>query len=292
MKISRAGSSSIPVPKRFRPLALAALAAFCAATLAARADEPQAPASAPAVIAVAGSTTLTELAKAAAQRYARQYPGVNVTIAPSGSQAALRALGAGTLDIALTDFAPAGPPLDDHRIAVLAFAFVVSPTARVTSLTTGQLRDVLNGKLTNWSQAGGADLPVSVVSRGPHSGVWQLVQRKLLAGATISAGGTLAEATKTALDAVTRTPGALTVAAVAPARAANLTLLAIDGAPPDDVHVIDGSYPLWSYEHAVTAGSPSTAVSRYLGVLASDRVSLHEFGFIAVGELGPRALTP
>lgn len=292
MKTNPAGSSSIPVLRRFKALALGALAGLSAAALAARADEPQPAPSAPAAISVAGSTTLTAVARAAAQRYAQRYSGLLPSVEGSGSLAALRALGAGTLDIALTDFAPTIPALSDHRIAVLTFAFVVNPASRVTTLTRAQLRDVLRGKLTNWSQAGGADLPITVIGRGAHSGVTQLVQRLLLEEAPLPAAGSVAEATLSSLDAVKRIPGAVTVAAVAPARAAKLTLLAIDGAPPDDAHVIDGSYPLWSYEHAVTAGPPSTAVSRYLGILESDRTALAEFGFIAVRDLGPAARIP
>ncbi|GAC1348958.1 MAG: phosphate ABC transporter substrate-binding protein [Vulcanimicrobiaceae bacterium] len=278
--------------KRCKALAGATVAAFFAASLASRAAETQPAPSARPAIAVAGSTTLTELAKAAAERYARQYSDADVTVTASGSRAALLALAAGTLDVALTDFAPDGAAFSDHRIAVLTFAVVVHPASGVTSLTRAQLRDVLSGKVANWSQVGGADVPVTIVGRGPHSGVWQLVQRKLAGGAALASGALLAEATRTALDAVARTPGAVTVAAVLPARAAKVTLLSLDGAPPDDAHVIDGSYPLWSYEHAVTSGAPSTAVSRYLGVIESDRGTLHALGFIAVRELGPGALVP
>lgn len=256
------------------------------------ADEPS-PAPSVAPITVSATTSLAGLAKAAADRFDAAYPGTPVVVRADGSRAALRALGSGLVDVALSDVATNDSAQIGHRIAVLPFAIVVDPATHVTNLTREQFADVLRGKIRNWKEVGGADVPVAVVSRGAHSGVWQLVARKILGGAEIAvAPASVAEATGTALSTLSRAPGGVSVVALAAARAAPVTVVSLDGASPDDAHVADGTYGLWAYEYAVTQGAPSTLASRFLAVLESDRAMLHALGFLSVRDLGAGALAP
>jgi phosphate transport system substrate-binding protein len=53
----------------------------------------------------------------------------------------------------------------------------------VTALTTTQLRDIYAGRLTNWKELGGRDLPIRMVSRvGRDSGSRRTFREKVLAG--------------------------------------------------------------------------------------------------------------
>ena len=280
---------------RVKPVALVAAFAFAAAALlqtSARADDPSPSPGAGTGVNVVASTSLAPLARAAAAKYGLQYAGIAVNVTPNDSNDALRAIAAGTADVALTDRAPADATLLDHRIAVLPFAFVANRADGASSLTAKQIAGLLTGTISNWNQVGGANVPVKIVSRGAASGVTQLIERKFLGGKKATAADVLAPATGTAIDEVKRTPGALSVVTFDAARVADASVvsLAIDGASPDESHVGDGSYPLWAYEHAVTAGAPSTQTSRFLSLIQSDRTMLHGLGFIAVSDLGPGAL--
>jgi phosphate transport system substrate-binding protein len=294
MKITPMFSLRISASKPFSVRILAALAAFASLGGVGRADDPSPAPTNAMTVTISASSALVPLAKAAATKYGLQYTGMTVSVASAGSTGALRALAAGSIDVALTDTASTDPNTIDHKIAVLAFAFVANHANGVSSLTADQIRSLLSGKIANWSEVGGANVPVHFISRGPHSGVTQLLERKYLGGKPQTAGDAVVEASATAVDEVKRTPGGISVVTAAAARAANanVTTLAIDGAPPDESHVCDGSYPLWAYEHAVTQGAPSTATSRFLSLIESDRTMLHSLGFIAVADLGPGALTP
>ena len=53
-------------------------------------------------------------------------------------------------------------PAHEHVIAVQGIAVVVSPTNRIAALSTDQVRGILGGKITNWSEVGGAAAPIKV----------------------------------------------------------------------------------------------------------------------------------
>ena len=54
--------------------------------------------------------------------------------------------------------------------AIDGIAVVVHQDNEVESLNADQLRDIYTGTITNWSQVGGADAPITVVTREASSG--------------------------------------------------------------------------------------------------------------------------
>jgi len=57
-----------------------------------------------------------------------------------------------------------------HPVGIVVFALVVNKATQIHDLTTGQLRDIHRGRYRNWSQLGGPNLPISIVSRDSLSG--------------------------------------------------------------------------------------------------------------------------
>jgi hypothetical protein len=66
----------------------------------------------------------------------------------------------------ITD-AERGDTLREIPLVRIPITFVIDPAAGVEELDLGQLGDLLTGKVTNWSQVGGADLTVRLVGREP-----------------------------------------------------------------------------------------------------------------------------
>lgn len=58
-----------------------------------------------------------------------------------------------------------GDNLREIPLARIPVTFVADPDAGVDSLQLEQLEDILTGRVTNWSQVGGVDLPVRLVGR-------------------------------------------------------------------------------------------------------------------------------
>jgi ABC-type phosphate transport system substrate-binding protein len=64
---------------------------------------------------------------------------------------------------------------------------VVHSSNPVTTLTLAQITGILSGKITKWSEVGGADQPIVIVAAGSGDGVRSVVEGRLLSGASISA---------------------------------------------------------------------------------------------------------
>ena len=63
-----------------------------------------------------------------------------------------------------------GKELEMTPIGIDALVFICSLENKVNSLTTKQIKDIYTGKITNWSEVGGDDLPIIPYQRNKDSG--------------------------------------------------------------------------------------------------------------------------
>ncbi|MEM7770598.1 MAG: PstS family phosphate ABC transporter substrate-binding protein [Cyanobacteria bacterium P01_A01_bin.37] len=63
-----------------------------------------------------------------------------------------------------------GFTLKEIPVALEGIAIAVHPDLNVTGLTLAQLRDIYTGQITNWSQVGGPNIPITPYTRRPESG--------------------------------------------------------------------------------------------------------------------------
>ncbi|MEB3268712.1 MAG: PstS family phosphate ABC transporter substrate-binding protein [Leptolyngbya sp.] len=102
-----------------------------------------------------------------------------------------------------------GFSLKEIPVAIEGLAIAVHPDLSVEGVTLAQLRDIYLGNLTNWSQLGGPNLPITPVSRPADGGTVEFFISTVLGGsplpATIRSVGTTTEA----LRLVSDTPGAI-----------------------------------------------------------------------------------
>ena len=72
-------------------------------------------------------------------------------------------------------------PLDLQELGKDALVFLVNENNPVESLTVDQIYDIYTGKITNWSEVGGNDVPIKAFLRPETSGS-QTLMRKLILG--------------------------------------------------------------------------------------------------------------
>jgi phosphate transport system substrate-binding protein len=89
---------------------------------------------------------------------------------------------------ALAPLGDMNTPAAEHVVAVDALVLVANAANPLRSLTTDQVRGLLSGSVTNWSQMGGKPGPVTIYAPGRTSETGAAIARLALRGATMAAG--------------------------------------------------------------------------------------------------------
>ncbi len=125
-------------------------------------------------IQIVGSTSMEKLSNALREVFMEKYPDLTINAEFVGSGAGIEAVNNGTADIGnssrnLKDEEKAAGAVE-NIVAIDGIAVCVDPSNTVDGLERQQLIDIYTGKITNWSEVGGADAPIVVVGREAGSG--------------------------------------------------------------------------------------------------------------------------
>lgn len=100
-------------------------------------------------------------------------------------------------------------PSQEHIVAVDSLVLITHPSNPVDAISMDQLRDVYTGKITNWSQLGGENRPISVVAHLENSGTRTTFDQRVLGNAQISSRSEIAPDSATMANLVTSDEGAI-----------------------------------------------------------------------------------
>ena len=136
-----------------------------------------------------------------------------------GSSSGIRMLLNGQLDFAQSsrpltaaDYATArqrGFTLEQRQVGIDGIAVVVNPSLKVPGLTIDQLQQIYLGKITNWSQVGGSDIPITPFSQHPEDADIVSFSAKRVLDQTLGPNVHYVYSTTEALRRVSQTPGGL-----------------------------------------------------------------------------------
>lgn len=213
----------------------------------------------PTVLEMDGSTAMVAVVKELRNAYSQVNPNIPTTYGvpdgkPSGSTQGLQNLINGTVAIAATsqplkaEEAKAGVQL--IPIAKDAVGVVVGINNPFKGgLTKDQVRDIYQGKITNWSQVGGSNLPIKVINRAITSGTRGAFQDIVLLGQDFAPDGAnfitwkQDETTAILRDLGDNGIGYATVTQLE--KQEIVRIIAIDGVSPTDVAAVKANkYPI------------------------------------------------
>ncbi|MBY8876474.1 substrate-binding domain-containing protein [Streptomyces sp. PLK6-54] len=235
-------------------------------------------------LTLSGSTAFAPVLREASAAYHHTCPRATFTVTADTSgvgvddlDAAGRRQGSGTPPVIAFSDGPkdAGHPRVLQRpMGFLLFTLVVNKDAGVQDLTSGDIRRIYAGKITNWRQLGGDDVPVRLVSRDSGSGTRRAFETRLLGG-TLEPGENSSDCrtpsgrgatgvircrrgtTDALLDTVAATPGALGYSELGSATARHdLLTVRINGQQATLDAADADAYPFWATEYAYTYGEP------------------------------------
>ena len=249
-----------------------------------------------------GSDTLVNLALAWAEAYMGDHPEVRISVTGGGSGTGIAAMINGTVDVANASramkpeevAAAQANGISPVKLVVArdAIAIVVHPSNPVDGLTLQQISDIYAGETTNWSQVGGEDRPIVLLSRESNSGTYvYFLENAVRLGEKdnnlLFSPDTLLMPSSEGISAeVRQNPNAIGydgLGYVTPDQ--KMLALARDANNPyvlPSVETVnDGSYPISRPLYVYTAGEPSGQVGAYLDWVLSDGQSLvSELGFV------------
>jgi phosphate transport system substrate-binding protein len=240
---------------------------------------------------IEGSTTVGPIADAFAEYFKGANPGLEITINKNGSGNGATALIEGRCDIAamsrfmsLDEFAKAvGNKVYPvaWTISMDGVCVVVHPSNPVRALTSTQVRDIYMGKITNWSQVGGSNTPIVVISRDTSSGTYETFETLIMKKQPMAAGVEYVNANPQAQARVRTTPGA--IGYVGLGFLEGVKTVPIDGVKPTRQTVANGTYPLSRPLFLFTNGFPKLGsipfkfVTFYLTEKGQDLIEAKDF---------------
>jgi phosphate transport system substrate-binding protein len=226
-------------------------------------------------ISVAGSTTVQPIAEKCAEAFKSMRPDVQIDVQGGGSSVGVKSAGEGTVDVGMASREIKDSELDEYpdlRIFVVArdgIAIAVNPGVAVDELTTDQVREIFAGAITNWSEVGGPDKPIVVVSREEGSGTRKAFEEMVMSEETpivdtailLPSNGAVRTTVSTTDDSI----GYLSFGYLDE----SVKALTIDGVAATVANALSGEYPIVRPLNMMTKGEPSGVVKEWLDFILS-----------------------
>jgi phosphate transport system substrate-binding protein len=145
---------------------------------------------------------------------------------------------------------------------------ITHPTNTVKDITKEQLKSLLDGKITNWKELGGADLPIQLsVREGKISGVGRMIRELLFFDPEkdFRKDAKVLKSSGPVEEFVEATPGAVAVTGISSGRKRKVNFLKLEGIEPSYENISKGTYPLHRPLYVVINKNPSPEVIKFIG---------------------------
>jgi len=252
-----------------------------------------------------GSDTLVNIALAWAETYREVQPDVSIAVTGGGSGTGIAALLNGTVDLANASREMKEEEFEAARangleplefvVAIDALAIIVHPDNPVDQLTIPQLAGIYTGRITSWSQVGGVEEDIVLLSRESNSGTHVYFLEEVVRGGEesddIFAPQTLFMPSSVGITSeVRRNPYAIGYDGLGYVDEAHEKVLAI-AADADSPYwkpsvetAASGDYPIARDLYIYTAGEPQGQIKAYLEWILSPAAQqiVLELGFVPV----------
>jgi ABC-type phosphate transport system substrate-binding protein len=225
-------------------------------------------------VTIDGSTSMVQINQGLKHAFERAYLGANVNTNAQGSEIGLQNLLTEKIDIAAIsrplNTAEIQQGLGTVAVTQDQIAIVVGINNRFRrGLTIEQVQGIFSGKITNWSQAGGENLPIKVINRPPTSGTRKAFQELVLNGDEFGRGANFITLEKDATTPILNALGkeGITYATYPQVSAQSLArIVAVDGITPQSA-----SYPYQRTLFYAYKQPTNSSVQSFLGYVTSDK---------------------
>lgn len=202
-------------------------------------------------VTVVGSSTISPLMAEIAKDFEKGKPDVRVDVQAGGSSRGITDVRNGVAEIGMVSRAlkPDESELGHTLIARDGVSVIVHRDNTVQGLAKAQLVEIYTGRITNWSQVGGPDLPITVVSKAEGRSTLEVFSDYVgLSYKDIKAQMIIGD-NQQGIQAVSTTPGAIAYVSIGTAEyeasnGAAIRLVPLDGMAPTTQAVAEGRFPM------------------------------------------------
>lgn len=243
-------------------------------------------------ITAVGSTALQPLVEEAANDYQKDHKNLSITVQGGGSGTGLSQLQAKAVTIGNSDvFAEnqkgiKAKDIIDHQVAVVGITPVVNKGVGIRNISMKNLQKIFEGKITNWKQVGGKNIPIEVINRVKGSGTRNTFEANVMDGrSTVKAQEQ--DSNGTVRRIIATTPGAISYLSFSFVDK-TIQSLSIDNVKPIDKNVETNAWRIWSYEHMYTAKKISDNTKKFLAYMNSEKVQkglVKKLGYISINDM-------
>jgi phosphate transport system substrate-binding protein len=197
------------------------------------------------VLRLYATTPTIPLINELARSYTQSFPAISFDITTGSYATMLEAVSQDDTAYMITNYLPLeslpwAAPIGQDGIAI-----ITHPDNGVEQLTIEQVRSIYQGSISNWSEVGGADLAVTVISREEGSGTRAEFEMLVMGERRTTRTAEIAPSSAAVVVSVGRKPGSLGYVSMSYVDDSVLAV-AIDGTSPTLDNVFTNTYPLRS----------------------------------------------
>lgn len=220
-------------------------------------------------ITVAGSTSVQPFAEKWAEAWAAK-KGAQVNVQGGGSTAGVKAAQTGAAQIGTVsrDLKPEEKGLKEIVVARDGISVIVNPGNAVGDLTLEQVKGIFTGAIKNWKEVGGADKPITVITREEGSGTRGAFEELALKGGKIGNTALVQDSTGAVREMVHGDASAVGYISLGQVND-QIKPVKLAGVEPSEANVVAKTYPLVRPFLFVTQGEPSGATREFIDFVLS-----------------------
>lgn len=208
-------------------------------------------------------TTAPLVADLAAE-YTAQYPDRLSNILIINHTAFIQQMSSGETSYIFSTHLPIEANLWARPIAQDAIAIVVHPNNPVQNLANQQLRAVYQGIINNWSELGGMDAPIIVISREDGADIRLEFERLIMGQRLTTTTARLATSDKAVIAQVSANPQAIGYVSLGWLDTSLIKPLSVDNISVSAGSVADNTYPLRSTIFVLGLNEPKEAYQDFI----------------------------
>jgi phosphate transport system substrate-binding protein len=233
------------------------------------------------------------IAQKAAEVFMQENPNADISVRGGGSGVGIASIIAGTCDIGdasrpikeaeLEQAVLKGKNIKAHVVAMDGIGVIVNPSNRVSALSKSQIKDIYTGKISNWSQLGGNNEKIVVISRDTSSGTFEAFGELALNKEKVRPDAVMQASNQAIATTVARTPGAIGYVGLG-FLSGDVKAVSVDGVMPSKETVLSNKYPIGRPLFMYTNGVPQGLAKEFIDFVKSpegQRLAEQE-GFVAL----------